>query len=171
MPNMNSIISGANKRKLLQNNTQNDKTCSCRENPCPLQGHCNLKNLVYKAELTEGPSGDKFSYLGMTCRKFIERYRVHKKSFTDENAKNNQTTLSKKFWKMKNENKNTEVKFQIAKIARSYTPGDKFCQLCTSEKYMIIKELKLNENNNLNSRDELFTQCRHRSRFKLSKVS
>ena len=107
----------------------------------------------------------------MTCRKFIERFRVHKKSFSDENSKNNQTTLSKIFWKLKHENKNIEVKFNISKIARSYTPGDKFCHLCTTEKYMITKELKTNENTNLNSRDELFTQCRHRSRFKLNKVS
>ena len=78
MPNMNSIISGANKRKLTQNNTP-DKSCSCRENPCPLQGQCNSKNLVYKAALEESPSGDKYSYIGMTCRKFIERFRVHKK--------------------------------------------------------------------------------------------
>ena len=107
----------------------------------------------------------------MTCRKFIERYRTHKKSFNDIEAKNNQTTLSKKLWTLKNNNKNTEVKFKIAKIAKSYTPRDRFCQLCVTEKYLIINEFKLNENNNLNTRDELFSSCRHRSRFKLSKVS
>ena len=104
-------------------------------------------------------------------QKIYREVQSPQKKFSDENSKNNQTTLSKKFWKLKSEHKNPVVKFEISKIARSYEPGDKFCQLCTTEKYLITNELKTNENNNLNSRDELFTQCRHRSRFKLNKVS
>ena len=77
----------------------------------------------------------------------------------------------KKLWDLKAIDKPTSVNFKILKIAKSYSPGDKFCQLCIAEKQLIIKEIKHNEKNSLNSRDELFSLCRHKERHKLNKVS
>ena len=79
----------------------------------------------------------------MSCRKFIERYRVHQRSFNNEDT--NSTTLSKKLWELKHEQKITSVEFKIKKLSQSYTPGNKFCHLCISEKQLIKKELKSNE--------------------------
>ena len=169
MPNMDVLISGSNKSKLPKDDVNADLTCNCKENPCPLQGHCNTKNLVYKAELKSNPTSENYTYIGMTCRKFIEHFRIHKRSFNVEDT--NSTTLSKKLRELKADDKPTDINFKTLKITKSYAPGDKFCQLCIAEKHLIIKEIKHNEKNSLNSRDELFSLCRHRARHKLNKVS
>ena len=54
--------------------------CNCWENPCPLSGTCNTKDIVYSASLTNN-NDEKFVYKGITCRKFIECFRLHKRSF------------------------------------------------------------------------------------------
>ena len=102
-------------------------TCRCNENPCPLQGHCNVKNIIYEASLnsnTPQNPPEKFTYIGMSCRKLIERYKIHKRSSKNENI--NSTTLSNKLWELKNEQKTPSVNFKIKKLAKSYELGFRF---------------------------------------------
>ena len=123
MPNMEQQISGLNKVKLRGGDTpEPDLTCNCRENPCPLQGKCNVCDIVYNATITHNNSAKVSTYVGLTSCKFIQRYRLHKRSFNHE-ALNKDTTLAEKVWELKQSNCQYSVNFKSEKIAQSYTPG------------------------------------------------
>ena len=111
MSNVNTIISGINKKKLGQTQSvSEDETCNCKQNPCPLEGKCNIKDIVYKAEIFNTP--EKLFYLGSTARRFIERYHTHKGSLQHRNSKNH-TSLSKKVWQLRDQGLNPLVSFSI----------------------------------------------------------
>ena len=164
MANVDQIIASINKRKINGGNINGyNLTCSCRNNPCPLGGQCNVNDLVYQAHVVEPNTGTEHSYIGMTSEPFRNRYAKHKQSFFNDNYKN-QTTLSKKVWELKIGEQIPEVKFDILRLSRSYEAGDKCCILCTDEKIEIINSKSENQ---LNSRKEIFATCRHRSRIKI----
>ena len=63
--------------------------CNCRKaNECPLGTHCLESSLVYQAEVTTRDNGEIKHYVEMTANYFKERYRNHKKSFTNATYKN-----------------------------------------------------------------------------------
>ena len=60
-----------------------------------------------------------------------------------------------------------EVKWEILKKCQKYEPGGRKCDVCLSEKLIIMKD---RDPNSLNKRSELNNSCRHRSRQKLARV-
>ena len=103
--------------------------------------------------------------MGLTERKFIERHKEHIRNFEDRNPKTT-TKLSKKVWKLEDQNKNFELKWEILKNAKTYSSGDQECRLCLAEMLVILLQP---EKASLNSRSEIFNKCRHQNKFKLSK--
>ena len=171
MSNVSNIIKGFNKVKLEGEPDNNGtETCNCREDPCPLAGKCNVKEIIYEGLITD--SDDKVSrYVGLSSTKFIERFRGHKNSlkYSENRAK---TQLSRKVWDLKDKGKFKQLKFNITKKSKSYQAGDKVCQLCLNEKIVILASFK-SEGDTIeptNSRDELFRICIHRDRRKLSNL-
>jgi predicted GIY-YIG superfamily endonuclease len=165
MPNVKSIISSHNKKVLSATKPteqeQTDKKCNCRKKrECPLEGKCLQKNVVYQATVTTETT--KETYVGLATD-FKERYRNHKCSLNLEKRKN-ETELSKYVWKLKEEKKNYSIKWKILKQCQPYSNTTKKCNLCLSEKFIIICKKHLCS---LNKRNELASQCKHRNRFTL----
>ena len=131
---------------------------------CPLEGMCGLKGVVYQA--TVKYDGDKSdTYVGLTERKISDRVKEHYRSFEDYKSKSS-TKLSKKIWKLKDQDKNYELKWEILRSAKPYSSGDTECRLCLAEILIILFQP---EKASLNSRSEMFNKCRHKNKFKLSK--
>ena len=83
---------------------------------------------------------------------FKERYNSHTASFRNKNLKKI-TELSKYTWELKNNNITYDLKWSIAYKAHPYTRGTRKCDLCLTEKLVIIKaELE----SSLNSVTSLF---------------
>ena len=59
------------------------------------------------------------------------------------------------------------INWEIKERAPSYKPGNKDCKLGIAEKYHIISE---DDHISLNVRSELLSKCRHRAKWKLSKI-
>ena len=69
--------------------------CNCKSrSDCPMDGLCNLDNVVYQAIIypKEDISNKKY-YIGVSSTNFKIRYGNHKYSFSHEHKKN-QTALS-----------------------------------------------------------------------------
>ena len=181
-PNIRTIIQAHN-AKILQNaseetspkvviddpqqttNTLTSKTCNCNDkNNCPLDGNCNPGPIIYKATIQDREN-NTYTYIGST-QNFKERYNNHKKSFRHEKYKK-ETTLSSFIWE-KNLEPEPNVKWEIVKQGHVYRKGGRYCDLCLSEKLYISKNLKTE--GCLNKRTELTSKCRHKDRFKLSRI-
>ena len=65
-----------------------DKSCSCREESCPLGGMCNIQDIVYKAEIKDGNSGETSCYIIMTSERFRQRFNKHSQSLINLKYKN-----------------------------------------------------------------------------------
>ena len=89
---MNQIISGLNSKKLGTNKTEVPKKCRCANDEiCPLGGNCAVNDIIYKATITipdlaYASENGKY-YYGMTCQKFNDRLRSHRKSFNNAKYK------------------------------------------------------------------------------------
>ena len=127
-----------------------------------------MGNVVYRARVHSSTNGGlvaEGNYIGLSSTPFIERYRNHLHSFNSR-EKINATELSKFIWKLKDEGRDYNITWEIVRTARSYKPGGKYCNLCTSEALAIAFEPG---QNCLNSRNEVIKRCRHRSKWKLDK--
>jgi len=94
MANMEAIISGQNRKLLLENlaseqapptaASNQNPGCNCRgeENKAnfPMDGKCKAKSIVYKAEVTAQSQQPTSTYIGLTANKFKDRYYGHKYS-------------------------------------------------------------------------------------------
>ena len=171
MPSMERIIQAENRKKLaaMSNDTKLDKSencCNClRKNKCPLEGKCKTESIVYKAEVSS--EGKTETYIGLTSTDFKARYGNHKNSFTNP-AKRHSTELSKYIWKLKDEKKDFNIKWNIMCKASTYNSNSKKCNLCLAEKYYIICHP---EWASLNKRSELISKCRHELKCSLSGVT
>ena len=160
--NIDQIISAHNRKILKQRNEEKtDNICNCKLN-CPLPGACKETNVVYKAE-TNGSI-----YVGMTKTEIRSRIRRHRHSFKAE-YKKNETAISKFIWdKQLNLDKNgcikePEVKWSILRKCTLYKPGQKTCDLCVSEKYLIIKNLR--NRKCINRKSDLGIKCIHKRQY------
>jgi len=61
---------------------QQEKTCNCRKEKCPLNNNCLSKNIIYQATIKTDDI-TKF-YVGSTSTTFKNRYSNHKASFTNK---------------------------------------------------------------------------------------
>ena len=72
-------------------------TCNCRQpSKCPLDGNFLSSCIACKA--TVSSEKEQVAYIGLTCKKFKDRYNKHNKSFNHEKH-DNETELSKYVWK------------------------------------------------------------------------
>ena len=78
-----------------------DNSCNCRDRTCcPLDGKCQLSNVVYLAEIStvENPQHKRF-YIGISKNKWKSRYYIHTRSFRNRSS-DNHTTLSRHHWEL-----------------------------------------------------------------------
>ena len=163
MPNIGTILKGHNRAVLTPSTSKDeeegDEVCNCRrKNECPLEGKCQIKSVVYKAEV-KTTAGNTFTYIGLTKNKFKERYYGHTNSFRNEKYIN-ETELSKLIWDLKHKNIGYSIDWKVITRSRSYKPGSKFCNLCLTEKLHILKNP-----DSINKRSELLNKCRHSREF------
>ena len=164
--NIGSIMQAHNKKLISKCNQTNSRTCNCRnKDTCPVPGKCCTQCVVYKAEITT--ANETVSYIGSTGGEFKTRFNGHTQSFRSE-AKKSSTTLSQYVWD-KQLNPSPSIKWSFLKIAKPYTPGQRSCDVCLSEKLFIMKESK--NRRNLNKRNEIVKLCPHRAKYRLDKIT
>jgi hypothetical protein len=161
MPNMGSIVSSHN-TKLLQRdpNQQQAQGCNCQGGPgtCPLTpAECQKDNVIYVASV-ESVDGVEH-YTGLTGNTFKKRWNKHEGDFRNTTGKHN-TRLSTHIWKLKEEGKDYETKWEILDRAPTHNPVNMKCRLCLKEIFYIIFRP---DSASLNKRNELFSTCRHRT--------
>ena len=175
--NFGNMIKNHNK-KILQEHFENkqttsnkkvEKTCNCRKNDtCPVNQNCLCETVVYAALIKENNSEDA-KYIGSTEGPFKQRLYGHKSDQKLEQYKN-RTKLSQHIWYKKEKGEPINIQWKIIKKEKKYKSGQKFCQVCNSEKYFILMGRRNNENL-LNHRDEICMGfCRHKKRFLLQYV-
>jgi len=164
MDSMASVIHRHN-AKILSPEPENDgKMCSCpkkNKDSCILDGKCLQTDIVYKAEVSSEESTK--IYYGLTAPGFKSRYNNHTESFRNKN-KSNSSELSKYIWQLKDSNKPYSIAWSIAAHAASYRGGMKRCNLCLTEKLIIIQA---DPQTLLNKRTELISKCRHQNKYLL----
>ena len=169
MPNIGEIISANNKRVLSDNQvTSSDiPPCNCRiKSECPLNGICRSKEVVYQATVKAQNTTPR-KYIGLCETEFKVRWYNHKQSFKNRKLEN-ATELSKFVWACKDKKLNPEIEWNIIRNASAYTTkGSKACQLCLTEKYLILTG---NTATLLNKRSEILSKCRHKAKFKLKNL-
>ena len=78
--NMKNLIKQHNSRVLSEPTSHQEKLCNCRnKNSCPLDGNCQVKNIVYKAIITTDQN--YCICYGTAKGEFKTRYNNHTNSF------------------------------------------------------------------------------------------
>ncbi|MCP3849480.1 MAG: hypothetical protein GY694_04465 [Gammaproteobacteria bacterium] len=156
--NMHAIIHSHNHKILnTATNTENEK-CNCqKKETCPIPGNCCAEKIVYQATVKHD-DGKTAVYIGCTESSFKMRFNNHKKSFRQEKYKN-ETTLSKYLWE-NNANTTPNIEWKILKKCKTFEKGQTKCDLCLSEKFFIIKNLK--KPNLINKRTDIGNKCIHK---------
>ena len=119
--------------------------------------------MIYVASVTS--AGRKEHYTGLTSQTFKKRWSKHEGNF-EKVAEKNDTTLSSHIWKLKEEGKNYDIKWEIMDRAPNFNPVSKKCRLCLKEVYYILFHP---DSASLNSRNEVFNSCRHKKSKLLAK--
>ena len=159
MPNMKNIIDATNRKKQSLQQEQ-PGGCNCRnKDDCPLENQCLKSNIVYQASVTTEHETQK--YVGATETAFKTRFANHKLSFKHERYKN-QTELSKYIWELKEKDTKYTIKWKILREAQAYSNISKRCNLCLTEKWIILCKPDWAT---LNSRAEMINSCRHQNKF------
>ena len=155
---MHAIIHSHNHKILnTATNTENEK-CNCqKKETCPIPGNCCAEKIVYQATVKHD-DGKTAVYIGCTESSFKMRYNNHKKSFRQEKYKN-ETTLSRYLWE-NNANTTPNIEWKILKKCKTFEKGQTKCDLCLSEKFFIIKNLK--KPNLINKRTDIGNKCIHK---------
>ena len=172
MSNMASLIKGHNAKVLKKSNEITERLCNCRQKAqCPMDGKCLSSSIVYEATVTDKSETVK-KYYGLSEGSFKIRHGNHKKAFKDRKYEND-TELSKYVWKLKDKEPlqcNTElppgttITWSIAARAQPYQCGTRRCDLCLTEKMLILHS---DPEVFLNNRNEVISKCRHKNKFKL----
>ena len=103
-------------------------------------------------------------YTGLTSNTFKKRWNKHEGDFRNTRDKHN-TRLSTHIWKLKEDKQNYQMRREILDRAPAHNPVTMKCRLCLKEIYYIIFRP---DSASLNSRNELFSTCRHRKQKLLS---
>ena len=157
MPDVASIIKSHNKKVSTKKEEKAGKLCNCRKNTtCPLKGKCLTPSIIYKAEVKAANDDNAKVYIGLTELTFKKRYYIHQQSFRDKKHMYS-TELSRHIWELKEKKKEYTITWSIAVKARAYDNGTKRCDLCLTEKLLIINADKKRL---LNRRSELISKCR-----------
>ena len=135
----------------------------CMPFVCLFQAFCKCltSNVIYNAQVTTNNATK--NYIGLTEGTFKQRFSQHKATFKHRKYTNS-TELSKNIWKLRDNNQDFNIKWTIISRARPYSNISKRCDLCLTEKLMIITA---NPGRILNKRSELISKCRHENKFYL----
>ena len=164
MPNMGNIITKHNRRLLDRKEIKeaSPPACNCKKKPdCPLDGSFREKSVVYKASVSTGNS-TKY-YYGCCRTEFKSRFYNHIHTFKHR-AKMYSTELSKTIWRARDNGHEPQVTWSIVKRASTYSGGSRNCDLCLTEKLVI---LQADHETALSKRSELTGKCRHKNKYKL----
>ena len=154
----------ANHNRKIQNNTQTqqERACNCRNTEnCPIPDKCCTKCVIYKA------STQQIQYIGATEGEFKTRYNNHTHSFREIN-KRTSTTLSQYIWD-NNLQPTPNIKWKILKKCTIQKPSQETCDLCTSEKLYILKNIR--NPKNINKRSDIGNKCKHKNRHMLANIT
>ena len=130
---------------------------------CPVNGQCMTDNVVYEAQVKTRYTTK--SYIGMTGRPFIERWKEHRGNLKHKHQQG--TKLSNFIWKQKESGEHIDIqniKWSLKAKAMPYQPGARFCDTCLCEKTHIALS---NPQDILNTRKEIVSKCPHKREFKL----
>ena len=117
---MSNIIKSHIKKKKFNKNVKELKPCSRGESECPLNGKCQVANIIYKCTVLSPEKPNKV-YLGTAKGDFKERCFNHRKSFNNESSAND-ATLSKYVMEPKEtSNSNPTLVWSIAKKLSPYS--------------------------------------------------
>ena len=103
-------------------------------------------------------------YIGLTEGTFKQRYNQHTLSLRNKKYANS-TELSKHIWILKDNKIEYTINWSILTTAAAYNNKTKRCNLCSAEKFYIIKA---DNSTLLNKRSELISKCRHENKYYLS---
>ena len=103
----------------------------------------------------------------MASTSFKTRYNNHLQSFSKQ-EKQNATSLAQYVWE-NNLNPSPKINWEIIKKCKVYQPGNKTCDLCTTEKVEILKQI--NNPSNINKRNDIGTRCIHKSSHALGAIT
>ena len=109
--------------------------------------------IIYQATVTQEDQTED-TYTGLYSTDFKKRLGRHTHTMKDESIQ--QTSLSKFTWSLKRKNKNFEITWKILDRGEPFSP---LFDLCIKEKFHILFEL---ESATINSRDEVYSACRHK---------
>ena len=126
-----------------------------------LSMECLSSSLVYKATVTH--EKEKKCYVGLVEGDFKRRYNNHKTSFERPEYEKS-TTLSSYVWSLRDRGCDYNLEWEIMKRTRPYVCGASRCDLCTTEKLIILEG---DRKAMLNERSEILSKCRHKSKFLL----
>ena len=164
--NIKATIQSHNKKIMQPKMTTSvDRTCDCTKNKrhqCPLKGECIQTDVIYHVETPEVPPK---KYIGCAGN-FKKRYGSHTSSFRHERYQTS-TTLSHHLWD-KNLNEDPDLVWSIIDKAPSYKIGNRYCDLCLTEKTHILRNI--HDPDYLNKRTELAQRCRHKAKFRLNSL-
>ena len=104
------------------------------------------------------------TYTGLTAATFKKRWDGHTNSFRNRTYQH-ASTLSKHVWYLKDQAIPSTITWAVLARASDYNTTTGMCRLCLMEKYFIMFHPKTAT---LNSRQEIFSSCRHRAKLTLS---
>ena len=167
MPNFSMLIKGHNSRILNEHlkqvseneqiqrqlilprtrgrpKTVTEKECTCQRNmPCPLNGKCNVKEVIYEARV-HVVNDNTTNYLGQALD-FKKRYRNHMSSFNNRDCYQS-CNLKDKIWAIQDERKDFTVEWRVKRQSAAYKPGGSMCCLCLDEN-LSIRQVYGDQNN------------------------
>ena len=166
MKNVSQIIKQNNKnvsnKKVKQTNPCNYRN----ENKCPLNGNCNIQDVIYKCIVSVTQTFKQRVYLGIAEGNWKQRLYNHRQSFKNKKYKND-TALSNHLWDLKeNHNQTPKLTWSIVRFAPGYSHISNRCLLCLHDKLIILNYH--NPAELLNKSSELMAKCRHENKFLLS---
>ena len=140
---------------------KNEHLCNCQRgiNNCPLGGMCRTESIVYKATVISS-DGDVRTYTCLTNCKLKDRLYEYNAN-TNKPNHHTFTRLADYVWKKK------EQRVDINNYKWEYQPGQKKCDLCLTEKMMIMKD---RNPCSLNKRSDLMNWCQHKWPYRLDRA-
>ena len=107
-------------------------------------------------------------YIGLSTNTFKSRYATHKYTFDHRHVQG--TGLSEHIRKLTDQGTDYNIKWSIEAFAPAYSQNTSKCQLCLTEKMMIMRSMKSKQHSSLNKRSEFFSKCIHRKFVLLNRV-
>ena len=161
MNNMSKIIKGNNENVTSKPCDQRPK-CNCKKKTeCPMEGNCQVNEVVYKYDVTR-PLPKK-EYLGLAEGEWKSRFHSHKLSFKHKRY-SNKTRLSSYMWNLKLvSNKTPKLKWFVLRCVPPSSNISNECLLCLYEKLEIVTYQ--NQKEPLKKRSELLCKCPYVNRL------